>query len=379
MSGRPAKRPESGRRFSKRGWRLAAILVFSFLALTLAACNRGGEGADGVGVAGQGTQLLGEAAGEVSGQPGAVVAFAVTRDVPKPGLVNRARLPAGVEGHPEAVAALPFFAKSISAEAWQFPSGYHYHEWRTAVGLRTRPTELTVAGRKIRLGIAKPAPRIVILIDDLGHARWALQKLAGLGYPINGAILPHTPHARLAVELLRSTQGDAILHLPLEPMGYPRDDPGKGALLVTMPTESQRVILAANWASVPGVRGFNNHMGSRYTSDAVSMALLAVETQGQPFFVDSRTHPRSRAQAQMVLHGIPALGRTHFLDEENTDEAVSERLDEAIAYARRNGVALAIGHPNLSTLRVLAEAGPRLAAAGVTPVALTDIFREITE
>ena len=63
-----------------------------------------------------------------------------------------------------------------------------------------------------------------------------------------------------------------------------------------------------------------------------------------------------------------------LLDEVATESAVWARLDESIRYAQRHGVAVVIGHPNKSTLRVIEQAGPRLAAAGVKAVAIHTLF-----
>ena len=293
-----------------------------------------------------------------------------------PAATGRAKLPAGDNGYPEPLAALPLFARPVS-DGWHFPSRYHYHEWRHAVGLRQLPETLPDAsGRKLRLSSGTGPPRLVLLIDDLGNSAWALRQIAALPFPVNGAILPHTPLTSRAARVIRETGGDVLLHLPLEPMDYPKHNPGSGALFVTMPTEQRVATLLESWNSIPDPVGLNNHMGSRYTADAGAMADIAAALADQsPIFVDSRTVPRSKAHAQMILHGIPSLGRTHFLDEEATVEHVSLRLEQAVASAQRQGAALAIGHPNRATLRVLAESETFFDEAGVEIVSLQDLFQ----
>ncbi len=270
-------------------------------------------------------------------------------------------------------AALAFFARH-DAEGWHFPSRYHYNEWRHATGRRDRPHEITLGGKTARLSVGKESG-IVILIDDLGNASWSLRRLKALGYPVNGAILPHTPLAKRAVEAIRANGGDPILHLPLEPLGFPGNDPGPGALFVTMPTETKARLFEGNWGHMPGLVGLNNHMGSRFTSDPASVAWLAGTLQGRrAFFVDSRTVAGSHAHATMIEHGVPSLGRTHFLDEKPTHEAVEASLREALAYARRNGFALAIGHPHRATMDVLEAAPALFREYGVKAVSLRKLF-----
>lgn len=279
-------------------------------------------------------------------------------------------------GEHAAWASLSLFASSVTG-AWSFPSRYHYHEWRLANNLRASPRQVTSpTGLVMALRVRQLAPQIVILIDDLGNNGAALRRLAALPFVVNGAVLPFTSLARKAGAAIANTGGDVLLHLPLEPVSFPKDNPGPGALWVTWPTGQLIAAFDAAWASVPNRIGMNNHMGSRFTADAAAMGVLATGMQTRPhaIFVDSRTIPASRAAGVMVAKGIPALGRTHFLDEIVAESAVWARLDESIRYAQKQGLAVVIGHPNKSTLRVLEQAGPRFAAAGVSPVAIHTLF-----
>jgi polysaccharide deacetylase 2 family uncharacterized protein YibQ len=259
--------------------------------------------------------------------------------------------------------ALPLFARAVTG-GWRFATRYHEREWRRLTG-----------GAPVTATVAAAGPVIALLIDDLGANPRAARRLAGLPYVVNIAVLPFTPHDRAAAALVHERGGDVLLHLPLEPLRFPADDPGPGALWVTMTTERRLAVFAADWARVPGAIGLNNHMGSRYTADVTAMAALADAVAPRDVvFVDSLTTPRSVAARQMVRRGVPTLTRTHFLDEKATIEAVSAELDAALRYARREGAALVIGHPNRATLQVLAEAAPRFEKAGVRPVTLRTLF-----
>lgn len=265
---------------------------------------------------------------------------------------------------------LPMYAHRVTG-GWRFPSRYHEAEWRRMAALPARGAVTAPAG----LSVAQNAPVLVIIIDDLGDNSAAARRLAALPYIVNGAVLPHTPFAAQASRQLRDRGGDVILHLPLEPVGYPKDDPGPGALWVTMPADKRATALRADWEAVPGRIGLNNHMGSRFTADAAAMQGLAGELVAYaPLFIDSLTVPHSSAARAMARQGIPALSRTHFLDDVVTYDHVSKSFDAALAYARRYGVAVAIGHPNRHTLQVLESAAPRLSAAGVRAVPLREIF-----
>ena len=58
-----------------------------------------------------------------------------------------------------------------------------------------------------------------------------------------------------------------LLHLPMEPLSYPKEKPGTGALFTDMNDEEIVFQLEKNLASVPYVSGVNNHMGSKFMAD----------------------------------------------------------------------------------------------------------------
>lgn len=271
---------------------------------------------------------------------------------------------------------LALYAHPI-AGTWHFPSRYHYHEWRAAAVIKGRPAVWPgTDGQPMPLHIDRPArPGLVIVVDDLGNHWRAAQRLASLPITINAAVLPFTPHAQRTAALFRQRGADVLLHLPMEPERYPHERPGYGALFITMPAQQRQLAVGLALAELPEAVGVNNHMGSRLTTDEAAMKDIAsvLATKGL-FFLDSRTSGRSIAQSVMARSGVPAFGRTHFLDQVPEDTSVQSALDEALDYARRNGFAVALAHPNQATLRVLAKAAERLQLAGVESVTMRQLL-----
>ena len=126
------------------------------------------------------------------------------------------------------------------------------------------------------------------------------------------------------------------------------------ALTVGAPDIAQKI--AWNIARVPGLSGINNHEGSRFTQDAPSLApvMRALEVR-HLFFFDSRTGPQSQAVAVAQGLGVTTAGRDIFLDDVVTEDAVRQQLDALAATAKRQGAAIAIGHPPDVTLKVLTQ------------------------
>jgi hypothetical protein len=105
----------------------------------------------------------------------------------------------------------------------------------------------------------------------------------------------------------------------------------------------------------------NNHMGSRATADPAAMrAVMGVLRARGLYFLDSRTTPDSVAEQVAREAGIPALRRDVFLDLVSEPESIRHALEQAVARAKAQGSAVAIGHVHPLTIEILAHELPRL-------------------
>lgn len=205
--------------------------------------------------------------------------------------------------------------------------------------------------------------RLALVIDDLGRSLEDVRSFEELGVPVTYAVLPFESRTPDVVEALQSRGAEILLHLPMEGRGGA--NPGPGALLAGMSPDELVAATRAALAAVPPARGVNNHMGSVLTADGPSMALiLEVVAADELFFLDSRTSPESVGYRMAVERGLPAAERDVFLDPDPADEAVRFQFRRMLEVGRRQGAAIAIGHPLPGTLRVLREEVPKAVAQG---------------
>lgn len=235
-----------------------------------------------------------------------------------------------------------------------------------------------------------PVPLTLAVLPGLSFSRYyALQRTelvlpgdapAGEGAALRqaraaaGCVVPvAVPTGPAAVPVRRR---ETILHLPMEPDGYPQTDPGPRALLVGMDRDRVAARLDEALAGLPGVTGVNNHMGSAATGDAALMdALMDALKERGLFFVDSLTSSRSVAYAQARAAGLPAARNRIFLDYDNEDSGrIAANLARLVEAARGTGFALGIGHPHPATADVLARELPRLQAEGVRFVTVSEFL-----
>ena len=93
------------------------------------------------------------------------------------------------------------------------------------------------------------------------------------------------------------------------------------------------------------------------------------------FFIDSYTTHESVALMVAAEAGVVATRRDVFLDHERSIEAVTNEFERLKSLARRNGQALAIGHPFPETLEVLERQLPLLEAEGFELVTISRLLR----
>ncbi len=207
--------------------------------------------------------------------------------------------------------------------------------------------------------------RLAILLDDAGQSLDLVPAAAALPVEVGVAVLPFLPHsADTAAELHRSGH-EIWLHLPMEPQGYPGENPGPGAVLVSMGEGEIRTTVRSALNNVPFVVGVNNHMGSKATADLRTMTWVMQELAARGLaFIDSRTTVATVAEDAARAQGVRTGRRLVFLDNERTPAAVRAQLDEAVFRARHEGRAIAIGHLTRVTIEVLEDELPKLKARG---------------
>src|SRR5881396_1964880 len=104
---------------------------------------------------------------------------------------------------------------------------------------------------------APRAPKIVLILDDVGFDRQPLAPAMAIDPNINFAVLPNSRHAQDAAAALHARGFEILCHLPMEPEGFPSVSPGAGAVLTTM-TDAEIVrATRENIGSVPFARGVN--------------------------------------------------------------------------------------------------------------------------
>jgi polysaccharide deacetylase 2 family uncharacterized protein YibQ len=243
-------------------------------------------------------------------------------------------------------------------------------------GNRTHTIHIVVpltARSRAPAGPAAANPQLAIILDDLGHDRSAADSLLALPFPLTVSVLPHLSFSTEIAEEVYRRGDEVLLHLPMESQSGGAK-PEAVQLRVGMDRDDVESILAGMLETVPHATGVNNHQGSRATADPALMdALMPALRRRGLFFIDSRTTAATVAYDSAERAGVPAASRKVFLDDTPSREAILGQLELAARDARRDGFAIAIGHPHPATIAALAEGLPRLEAGGIRLVFASDL------
>ena len=218
-------------------------------------------------------------------------------------------------------------------------------------------------------------PKIAIVIDDLGVENKISQELLRWDFPITFSILPFTPFSKTLAREAHRKGREVILHLPMEPHGYPQVRPGEGVLLEEMDEASFLHQLSKDIEAVPYIKGVSNHMGSRLMEDPEKMKIVFSELKRRGlFFLDSRTTPQTIGLQVAQSVGLKALERNIFIDNSLTEEDIKRQLEQLIELSLSKGKAIGIGHPHPSTLKFLKEMIPKMKEKGIELVPLSAVM-----
>ncbi len=204
-------------------------------------------------------------------------------------------------------------------------------------------------------------PIVAIIIDDIGYDRPVARQLLALDVPLTFSILPYAPHSRQLADEARSKGLEIMLHLPLEPNEFPDVDPGPGALLSRMTPDELIGQLGENLDLLPGLKGVNNHMGSRISTSPEQMRqIFSILKKRGLYYIDSRTTADTVAQPSAQLLQLPFAERDIFIDHFEDEAFIRSQLGKLIDRAQEQGYAVGIAHPHAITHKVLSEFLPKL-------------------
>lgn len=168
-----------------------------------------------------------------------------------------------------------------------------------------------------------PSRTISIVVDDFGAIGGdLLEGFLSLPKEVTFAIFPGMKNSVATMERAHTQGRETIIHMPMEPIGYPQVDPGKNAILVQMDASEIERLLGKYISEMKYCIGINNHMGSLATADSdVMQNVMSVLKAKNKLFLDSRTTNVSVAYAVAQKNHLRAYRNDIFLDSPDVSDA----------------------------------------------------------
>ncbi|MDX9900421.1 MAG: divergent polysaccharide deacetylase family protein [Aliarcobacter sp.] len=199
----------------------------------------------------------------------------------------------------------------------------------------------------------KIKPKIAIVIDDV-TTQAQKDKILSMGYKINMAFLPPTKTHPDSAKIAQSLSFHMI-HFPMQASSaFKGEEINTLTINDSYETIEKRVKQLREW--YPNTVYTNNHTGSVFTENEEAVDKLFRALKKYNFiFVDSRTSAKSVAKKYAKKYDMPYIVRNTFIDNDRDFKSIQNQLKKAIEIAKKQGYAIAIGHPHTVTLEVLKD------------------------
>lgn len=217
--------------------------------------------------------------------------------------------------------------------------------------------------------------KLAILIDDTGSSLSLAKEFKDLNIPISFAILPYLSKSKEVNKFLTGNGYRVLLHLPMEGSDTAVNENTKNLLRTNLTKEEMYKIFNDALENVGPVSGFNNHMGSVFTSSQESMETILEFSKAKGlFYIDSKTTAKSRGFKVAKNMEIPSAECMHFLDNSKEIADIEKELRKSVEIAQKKGRAVVIGHFHKNMMQALKNSKEMLIKSNVNLVFVDEIL-----
>lgn len=223
-------------------------------------------------------------------------------------------------------------------------------------------------------------PRIAILVTGLGVSPAADDRaIRTLPGAIDLGFLAFSERVRVLASQARAAGHEVILDAPMEPEGYPANDPGPQTLLVKSSAAENVARLDWHLARADSYVGIAPAMGSSFTASPEPLRPVLGELAKRGLlYVDTGAAVFGAAPTLAKTIGVPIAIADRTIDRVPTKVAIDRELADLETLARRRGWAFGVAEAYPSTLDRLAAWSAGLEAKGIALVPVSAITQAPT-
>ncbi len=224
--------------------------------------------------------------------------------------------------------------------------------------------------------VADPGAEIAFIVTDLDGSPIKLYR-AFMKSPVlfSVALRPDKSDAGRVGREVRQENHEVLLHLPMEPKGYPRVDPGKDAILLDLSRIEIEDRITRCLSAVGPVQGVVSRLGSAALNDPDVMRAVLDELKRRDLpFIDAHTSGSSMVEEIGEETGARTFPVSASLDDDKgTAASVRARVREIAADAVQKGSIVVMVRPSALVLDVLESELPKMKAQGIALVPISRV------
>ncbi len=208
-------------------------------------------------------------------------------------------------------------------------------------------------------------PTISIILHSLGLKQDLVDKsIAETSKYVTLAFNPHSPNLKDLCKKSRDKNHEVLVVLPLEPNGYPKEDPGPKTLLTRQTDEEN--LLRFNWVISQGDSfvGLLNNAGGRFSTVEKSVNLLIQGLNEKKIpYIDGTPTETSKAVGSKIT--VPYSFIDNEILEDASQEEVENAFKNALSLAKSKGHVTMMMTPGPFVLKKLIELDEKFKSEGV--------------
>ena len=200
-------------------------------------------------------------------------------------------------------------------------------------------------------------PRIALIISNLGLSdTYTEAALELLPEDITLSFSHVAPRLKNWVRQARQKGHEILLDIPMEPIGFPKNDPGRATLLTSSNEVENLNRLEHIMKQAGGYVGLLGTQGTKFMlhSETLLPVLRSIKQRGL-IYVDSRSTSRSLGPDLASSIQLPKAFNNVFVDKEPSQEKIKNKLDELERIALERRFAVGIAQPLPITIEILSQ------------------------
>ena len=220
-------------------------------------------------------------------------------------------------------------------------------------------------------------PKVVIILGGMGlNEKLTRDAISSLPSEVTFAFAPYGNDLQDQVDKAREQGHEVLLQLPLEPVGYPANNPGPKTLLADGDPAANHDSLYWHMSRFSGYAGVINFMGGRFLTapNAIKPLLTELKKRGLNFIEDGSLPLTSTDQVASGIQ-VPIRHGNGVIDQNPDAQSIKAALTALEDQARNGEIAIGTGTGLQVTIDAVKDWARDAQSRGVIIVPATAAFK----